>query len=125
MLDELPRRLPSIDPECFAKISEQPWHVERVLYPTYAAVPRVWGISALDDQAAAGAIMWVPGSVIFLVPVVVIAIRLLDPARTRSAREKSNFNHEGPSAAEPQPKVGISRAKTPRPQRWRTENSKH
>ena len=33
---------------------------ERVLYPTYAAVPRLWGISALDDQAAAGAIMWVP-----------------------------------------------------------------
>ena len=39
---------------------------ERVLYPTYAAVPRLWGITALDDQAAAGAIMWVPGSVIFL-----------------------------------------------------------
>ena len=41
---------------------------ERVLYPTYAAVPRLWGITALDDQAAAGAIMWVPGSVIFLIP---------------------------------------------------------
>ena len=67
---------------------------ERVLYPTYAAVPRLWGISALDDQAAAGAIMWVPGSVIFLVPVAVIAIRLLDPARTRSAREKNNFNQK-------------------------------
>ena len=23
---------------------------ERVLYPTYAAVPRLWGISALDDR---------------------------------------------------------------------------
>ena len=57
---------------------------ERVLYPTYAAVPRLWGISALDDQAAAGAIMWVPGSVIFLVPVAVLAIRLLDSPRTRS-----------------------------------------
>jgi cytochrome c oxidase assembly factor CtaG len=87
---------------------------ERVLYPTYAAVPRLWGISVLDDQAAAGAIMWVPGSVIFLIPVAVIAIRLLDPARTRSAREKSDFNHEGTSAAELQPKVGISRAKTQR-----------
>jgi cytochrome c oxidase assembly factor CtaG len=57
---------------------------ERVLYPTYAAVPRLWGITALDDQAAAGAIMWVPGSVIFLVPVAVLAIRLLDSPRTRS-----------------------------------------
>ena len=67
---------------------------ERVLYPTYAAVPRLWGISALDDQAAAGAIMWVPGSVIFLIPVAVLAIRLLDSPRTRSAREKNNFNQD-------------------------------
>jgi cytochrome c oxidase assembly factor CtaG len=58
---------------------------ERILYPTYAAVPRLWGISALDDQAAAGAIMWVPGSVIFLIPAVVLAIRLLDHS-TRSIR---------------------------------------
>jgi cytochrome c oxidase assembly factor CtaG len=67
---------------------------ERVLYPTYAAVPRLWGITVLDDQAAAGAIMWVPGSVIFLVPVAMIAIRLLDPARTRSTRGKKNFNQD-------------------------------
>jgi cytochrome c oxidase assembly factor CtaG len=65
---------------------------ERVLYPTYAAVPRLWGISALDDQAAAGAIMWVPGSVIFLIPVGVLAIRLLDSPRTRSVtRNKVSY----------------------------------
>jgi cytochrome c oxidase assembly factor CtaG len=58
---------------------------ERVLYPTYAAAPRLWGISALDDQAAAGAIMWVPGSIIFLVPVGVLATRLLDSPRARSS----------------------------------------
>jgi hypothetical protein len=57
-------------------------------------VPRFWGISVLDDQAAAGAIMWVPGSVIFLVPVAVLAIRLLDSPRTSTAREKNDFNRE-------------------------------
>jgi cytochrome c oxidase assembly factor CtaG len=67
---------------------------ERVLYPTYAVMPRLWGISVLDDQAAAGAIMWVPGSVLFLVPVAVLAIRLLDSPRTSSAREKNDFKHE-------------------------------
>lgn len=66
---------------------------ERLLYPTYAAVPRLWGISALDDQAAAGAIMWVPGSVIFLVPVAVLAVRLLDASRTHSATSKK-VNYE-------------------------------
>jgi cytochrome c oxidase assembly factor CtaG len=59
---------------------------ERILYPTYAVVPRLWGISGLDDQAAAGAIMWVPGSVLFLVPVSVLAIRWLDAPRTRAAQ---------------------------------------
>src|SRR5215468_447933 len=64
---------------------------ERVLYPTYAAVPRLWGVSALDDQAAAGAIMWVPGSMIFLIPVAVLAIRLLDSPRTHSMTHKIGY----------------------------------
>ena len=41
---------------------------ERILYPTYLTVPRLWGISALDDQTAAGVMMWVPGSLAYLVP---------------------------------------------------------
>jgi cytochrome c oxidase assembly factor CtaG len=58
---------------------------ERVLYPTYATVPRLWNLSVLDDQAAAGVLMWVPGSVIFLVPVGVLVVRLLDTPRIRRA----------------------------------------
>jgi len=52
---------------------------ERILYPTYATVPRLWNVSVIDDQAAAGVIMWVPGSVIFLVPLGLLVMRLLDP----------------------------------------------
>ena len=55
---------------------------ERLLYPTYMAVPRLWGISALDDQATAGVIMWVPGSLLYLVPMGLLVIRLLDASRT-------------------------------------------
>ncbi len=54
-----------------------------VLYPTYATAPRISEMSALEDQAAAGAVMWVPGSIVFLVPVAVIAIRYLSPNRPR------------------------------------------
>jgi cytochrome c oxidase assembly factor CtaG len=39
---------------------------DRVIYPTYSSVPRLWEISALEDQAAAGVIMWIPGSIVFL-----------------------------------------------------------
>jgi putative membrane protein len=50
---------------------------ERVLYPSYAEAPRVFGLSPRDDQAAAGAIMWVIGSVAFLIPAMLIAVQCL------------------------------------------------
>jgi cytochrome c oxidase assembly factor CtaG len=49
----------------------------RVLYPYYEQVPRLSGLSALDDQAAAGALMWVPGSLGFLLPLFAIGLRLM------------------------------------------------
>src|SRR4029077_21217322 len=54
---------------------------DHVLYPTYQLAPRLWGISALDDQAAAGAIMWVPGSIAFLVPAMLLGMRALQSNR--------------------------------------------
>jgi cytochrome c oxidase assembly factor CtaG len=50
---------------------------DQVLYPYYVQVPRLGGLSALEDQAAAGVLMWVPGSVVFLLPLFGIALRLL------------------------------------------------
>jgi len=73
----------------------------RLLYPTYEAI-RASSLSAQDDQAIAGLIMWVPGSLLYLVPAFVIAMRLFnDPhiqwhantARTRPQDIKSF--HEG------------------------------
>jgi cytochrome c oxidase assembly factor CtaG len=54
---------------------------ERVLYPTYAIAPRLTAMTALDDQAAAGAIMWVLGSVAFLIPAGCITIEVLQGPR--------------------------------------------
>ncbi|MGC1481746.1 MAG: cytochrome c oxidase assembly protein [Chthoniobacterales bacterium] len=62
---------------------------DKILYPTYAAAPRISGLSALDDQAAAGAIMWVPGSIAFILPAALIAISYLGPRRTSSPRRAS------------------------------------
>ncbi len=53
----------------------------RVFYPTYAQAPRLFGVSAMNDQAAAGAFMWVFGSIVFLVPALVITMHLLSPRR--------------------------------------------
>ncbi len=53
----------------------------RVLYSTYADAPRISGLSALEDQIAAGAEMWVLGSTIFLVAAMVAIWRMLRPRR--------------------------------------------
>jgi cytochrome c oxidase assembly factor CtaG len=56
---------------------------DKVLYATYALAP-LGGISPQSDQSAAGVIMWVPGSLFYLVPAVVIAMRYLSgPRRQR------------------------------------------
>src|SRR5262249_59411773 len=57
-------------------------------YPVHARVPRRGGISPRDDQVAAGVIMWGPGSVVFLVPTVLITVRLLS-AQAPAARATS------------------------------------
>jgi putative membrane protein len=55
----------------------------RVLYPSYAAIPRPFGLSALDDQVAAGGFMWICGSMVFMVPAFIMVLLLLSPKRTR------------------------------------------
>ena len=60
----------------------------RLVYPSYGdIVPRPFGISALDDQVAAGALMWVLGSIVFLIPAMAILINLLSSGNKR--RRKS------------------------------------
>jgi cytochrome c oxidase assembly factor CtaG len=54
---------------------------DRVLYPSYASTPRLFGVSALADQVASGALMWVMGSVVFLIPAMAIAVECLSKAR--------------------------------------------
>ncbi len=53
----------------------------RVLYPTYAIQSRIFAITPLADQAAAGALMWVLGSIIFLIPAMYITLKLLSPRK--------------------------------------------
>ena len=52
---------------------------DHVLYPTYAQVPQLFAATALSDQATAGVIMWVPGSLAFMIPAVALAVRFVSP----------------------------------------------
>lgn len=51
----------------------------RVLYPSYAQAARVSHLTPMQDQVAAGAVMWVLNSLVFLLPAVVLTVKLLSP----------------------------------------------
>ena len=51
----------------------------RVLYPSYAQAPRITTLTPLQDQIAAGSEMWVLNSIVFLIPAVILTVRLLSP----------------------------------------------
>ena len=59
---------------------------DRLIYPFYATVPRVAGLTPLGDQIVAGAIMWVPGSLFYLVPGALIMFRMLAPRDLATVR---------------------------------------
>ncbi len=71
----------------------------RLLYPSYAAIPRPFGFAALDDQAAAGAFMWVCGSMVYLIPAVAIAAQLLagDDAVDATTPQRLSSRHRADS----------------------------
>jgi len=49
----------------------------RVIYPVYADAPRLFGVSAISDQVAAGSLMWVLGSTAFLGPIMWVTVSQL------------------------------------------------
>jgi cytochrome c oxidase assembly factor CtaG len=62
----------------------------RVLYPYYAEVPRLGGLSVVEDQSAAGVIMWVPGSVVFLLPLFGIGVQLLSGPHKETGKQAAS-----------------------------------
>ena len=52
---------------------------ERVLYVSHASSPQLFSVSPFDDQIIAGALRWIFGTIVYLVPGVIITIQLLSP----------------------------------------------
>ena len=52
---------------------------DRVAYPVYLSTPRLFGLSVLDDQQCAAALMWSCVTLVYLVPAAVISLKLLAP----------------------------------------------
>ena len=54
---------------------------DRVVYPVFLSSPRSFGLSALEDQQCAGALMWTCVTIVYLVAGAVFTARLLSPHR--------------------------------------------
>ncbi|MGD1090914.1 MAG: cytochrome c oxidase assembly protein [Bryobacteraceae bacterium] len=57
-----------------------------VIYRTYELAPRLGDSTALSDQSTAGAIMWVPGSIVYLIPALILTMGALTGRRSRPLR---------------------------------------
>jgi cytochrome c oxidase assembly factor CtaG len=56
---------------------------DRVVYPVYFSAVRPFGLSALEDQQCAGALMWTSVTVVYLVVGAILTIRLLSPQHSQ------------------------------------------
>jgi putative membrane protein len=65
----------------------------RLIYPSYLSTPRLLSLSALQDQERAGALMWVWVTFAYLIPAVVIAMRILSPSDTQLQRPMQAVRH--------------------------------
>lgn len=59
-----------------------------VLYDYYEGVPRIWGLSAVDDQNAGGAIMMVEQSLTFVIALVVLFAGMLTRSEADELRRE-------------------------------------
>jgi len=59
-----------------------------VLYPYYETVPRIWGLSAIQDQNIGGAIMMVEQSLTFVIVLAAVFIRLLAGSEAEERRRE-------------------------------------
>jgi putative membrane protein len=60
----------------------------RLWYPAYAATTGPWGLTPLEDQQLGGLIMWIPGSVPYLVGGLYMFARWLSAAEARAVRRE-------------------------------------
>jgi len=54
----------------------------RVVYPVFLSSPQSNGLSALEDQQCAGALMWTCVTLVYLIAAAIFAARLLSPHRS-------------------------------------------
>ena len=78
---------------------------ERVVYPIYLLAPRHFGMTALEDQQCAAALMWTCVTIVYLVPAALLTTRLLgvrNPSSSEMAQSDLRRTAAAPSPSDSQ-----------------------
>jgi putative membrane protein len=75
---------------------------DRVVYPTYLSSSQPFGLSALEDQQCAGALMWTCVTLVYLVAGAIVTARLLSPRRSQgyAIRQLETLSKSGAQSME-------------------------
>jgi putative membrane protein len=71
-----------------------------VAYDYYTHVPRIWGLSAIEDQNAGGALMLVEQSLVLVTVMSVLFVRMLGQSEEEE-RRRERLEDQGPSSTVP------------------------
>jgi cytochrome c oxidase assembly factor CtaG len=70
-----------------------------IFYPTYAAAPHFWGLSALMDQEIGGAILAVPGNILDVILMSIVFFGwIAQVERAQRAHERALYDSEDTAA---------------------------
>jgi len=61
------------------------------IYSYYEAMPRIWGLSVMEDQQIGGVIMWIPGSMMYIIAALILASRWLQKEERKPPLPQSEW----------------------------------
>jgi len=64
------------------------------IYTYYVGVPRLWGLSVLQDQMLSGVIMWIPGSMMYIVAALILISRLVQAEADKQPLPESEWAND-------------------------------
>lgn len=70
------------------------------LYSFYVEMPRITSLSALEDQALSGIIMWIPGSMMYIIAALVLLFTWMRGEEKKSQAEKARLRPRSTASLE-------------------------
>lgn len=61
------------------------------IYTYYTTVPRLWGLTVMQDQMLGGVIMWIPGSMMYLMAALILISRLIQSEADKQPLPESEW----------------------------------